>query len=93
MATWSYDERAHHHVQSATSFLDLGTGGGERLSRLGPFRSLGVATEGYRPNVPLAAQRLQPLPVPLLVRSLCRSLCRSPEPQPPPTMVQYSHQQ
>lgn len=60
---WDYDERARQRVQSAAFILDLGTGGGERLSRLGPFPCLSVATEAYGPNVPIAAQRLQPMGV------------------------------
>src|SRR5713226_6544831 len=59
--TWDYDERARKRIQSAASLLDLGTGGGERLSRLGPFPPFAVATEAYGPNVPVATRRLQPL--------------------------------
>ncbi len=61
--TWDYDERARKRIQSAASLLDLGTGGGERLSRLGPFPAFAVATEAYGPNVPVATRRLQPLGV------------------------------
>lgn len=60
---WDYEERARQRVSTAASLLDLGTGGGERLSQLGPFPPLAVATEAYRPNVPLARRRLQPLGV------------------------------
>src|SRR5258708_13228618 len=61
--TWDYDERARKRIQSAASLLDLGTGGGERLSRLGPFPPFAVATEAYGPNVPVATRQLQPLGV------------------------------
>lgn len=60
---WDYEERARKLVRRAASLVDLGTGGGERLSRLGPFPPLAVATEAYGPNVPLARLRLQPLGV------------------------------
>src|SRR5260370_10005297 len=61
--TWDYDERARKRIQSAASLLDLGTGGGERLSRLGPFPPFAVATEAYAPNVPVATRLPQPLRV------------------------------
>jgi SAM-dependent methyltransferase len=60
---WDYEERARKLVQSVASLLDLGTGGGERLSLLGPFPPLAVATEAYGPNVPIATRQLQPLGV------------------------------
>ena len=60
---WDYEERARRLIQRVASLLDLGTGGGERLSRLGPFPPLAVATEAYGPNVPVATRRLQPLGV------------------------------
>ena len=63
VTTWDYEERARKLVQAADSLLDLGTGGGERLSRLGPFPPLAVATEAYGPNVPIATRLLQPLGV------------------------------
>ena len=46
--------------------LDMGTGGGERLSRQ-PARPLGtVATEAWPPNAPVAAERLRPLGIPVV---------------------------
>src|SRR5215469_7428737 len=60
---WDYDERARKLIQRAASLVDLGTGGGERLSQLGPFPPLAVATEAYGPNVPIARLRLQSLGV------------------------------
>ena len=42
--------------------LDMGTGGGERFSRIcDGFSDLAVATEGWPPNVPVAAKRLAPM--------------------------------
>jgi SAM-dependent methyltransferase/uncharacterized protein YbaR (Trm112 family) len=53
-----YDERARELLQAGASVLDLGTGGGEHLARLGPLPPVAVATEAYAPNVSVAAQRL-----------------------------------
>jgi len=48
-------------MQQATSVLDLGTGGGERLLQLKPYwPTTVVATEEYPPNVYVATQRLVP---------------------------------
>ncbi|WP_245596032.1 class I SAM-dependent methyltransferase [Paenibacillus taiwanensis] len=47
-------------VRDAKSLLDMGTGGGEFLSRLAPLPPHTYATEGYRPNVSIAAERLKP---------------------------------
>jgi SAM-dependent methyltransferase len=60
---WDYEERARKLVSQVASLVDLGTGGGERLSELGPFPPVAVATEAYGPNVPIARLRLQPLGV------------------------------
>lgn len=43
--------------------IDLGTGGGELLSHLAPLPPVTCATEGYVPNVPVAAKRLSALGV------------------------------
>ena len=43
--------------------LDLGTGGGEFLSSVGSLPPDTCATEGYRPSLPLARARLEPLGV------------------------------
>lgn len=58
-----YDRRARELLQGAGSLLDLGTGGGEHLARLGPFPQAAVATEAHAPNVNVAAERLMPLGV------------------------------
>src|SRR5215472_1563386 len=60
---WDYEERARKLIQRAASLVDLGTGGGERLSQLGPFPPRVVATEAYGPNVSIARACLQPLGV------------------------------
>jgi SAM-dependent methyltransferase len=60
-----WDERAmvRARLASAEALLDLGTGGGERLSALAPLPRDTVATEGYPPNLPVARERLEPLGV------------------------------
>jgi SAM-dependent methyltransferase len=61
---WSYDELVRSVMRSARSVLDLGTGGGEVLSRLrDAFPARVVATETYAPNVAVARARLGPLGV------------------------------
>ena len=59
---WDYDERATELVAAAESVLDIGTGGGERFSRYcASLRGHAIATEGWPPNAPVAAQTLRPL--------------------------------
>ncbi len=59
---WDYDERAAGLLRDAGTVVDMGTGGGERFSRLCEgYRGAAVATEGWAPNVPVAAERLAPL--------------------------------
>jgi hypothetical protein len=61
--SWDYIEEAKKLVKNATAVLDMGTGGGENFSRLGPFPKHTIATEGWLPNVPLARKKLEPLGV------------------------------
>ena len=59
---WSYENMVRDRLRTASSVLDLGTGGGERLSAFRdvlPRRT--VATEGCPPNRELARKRLAPL--------------------------------
>lgn len=60
---WSYGSLVLPHVRKATAMLDMGTGGGEFLSKLQPFPETVHATESYAPNVPIARNRLKPLGV------------------------------
>ena len=63
---WDYASLARglfRSIGSRGSALDLGTGGGELLSSLGPFPERTFATEGHPPNVPVAMKRLRPLGV------------------------------
>ena len=58
---WHYPTEVSNLAQTARAMLDMGTGGGEVLSRLERRAPVTVATEAWPPNVPLAAQRLRPL--------------------------------
>ncbi|SNZ11341.1 Methyltransferase domain-containing protein [Terribacillus aidingensis] len=60
---WSYGSEARKYLFEANSLLDMGTGGGEFLSKLLPLPHYTAATEGYLPNVPIAKERLEPLGV------------------------------
>ncbi|UBU16017.1 class I SAM-dependent methyltransferase [Nonomuraea gerenzanensis] len=60
---WDYERLASDHLATATSLLDLGTGGGELLASLAPLPPRAAATEGHPPNLPVARSRLAPLGV------------------------------
>jgi len=63
---WSYPGLILQHLRSGPpvrSLLDMGTGGGEFISRLQPFPPFTCVTEAYPPNVPVARARLEPLGV------------------------------
>jgi len=61
---WSYLDIVRSRLMGARSLLDLGTAGGEVLSRLqDAFPPRVVATEAYEPNVGVARGRLAPLGV------------------------------
>jgi SAM-dependent methyltransferase len=58
---WDYTAMVVVAARNSPDLLDMGTGGGEWLSRL-PYRPpRTVATEGWPPNVPVAQARLRPL--------------------------------
>jgi SAM-dependent methyltransferase len=61
--SWDYRQMVIHAAASATSLLDMGTGGGEFLSSLPNLPADTCATEAYAPNVPVAIERLSPLGV------------------------------
>jgi SAM-dependent methyltransferase len=63
---WDYSARVAALARSARTMLDMGTGGGEALSRLPDRAPCTVATEAWPPNVPLAARRLLPLGIPVV---------------------------
>lgn len=58
---WNYTSEILASIRKADSLLDMGTGGGEFLSKLQPFPRNTFATEAYEPNVPIARNRLEPL--------------------------------
>jgi Methyltransferase domain len=58
---WDYMGRARQLMASASSVLDMGTGGGERFSELlDGYGGRAVATEEWIVNVPIAAAQLEP---------------------------------
>lgn len=61
--SWSYASKVLPYLRRAHSLLDMGTGGGEFLSRLRPLPENTCVTEAYAPNLPIARQRLEPLGV------------------------------
>jgi SAM-dependent methyltransferase len=63
-APWSYSSRAAELMRQASSVVDLGTGGGERLLKLQEYwPKKVVVTEEYPPNFRLATERLSPFGV------------------------------
>ncbi len=63
---WDYKRKAKRLMKKAKAVLDMGTGGGEILSALGPFPKHTIAIEGWPPNVPVARKRLEPLGIKVL---------------------------
>ena len=64
--SWDLRMITRERFRSASSLLDLGTGGGEFLSSLQPLPAHTWATEGYGPNIAVARARLEPLGVKVL---------------------------
>ena len=59
---WDYEAIAREQAAGATSMVDLGTGGGERLAGIiDGVRGRVVATEEWEVNAPVARDRLRPL--------------------------------
>ena len=63
---WDFEALAADRARRSPDLLDMGTGGGERLSRLPGRPARTVATESWAPNVPVAARRLRPLGIPVV---------------------------
>ena len=63
---WDYRAIVEAEVARATRMLDMGTGGGERLAAMKSRPGQTVATEGWAPNVPVAAARHAPLGITLV---------------------------
>ena len=62
---WDYPSLVRKHLETATSLLDMGTGGGELLASLAPLPLDCHATEAFPTNQALARKRLYPLNVTL----------------------------
>jgi SAM-dependent methyltransferase len=62
-APWDYTEIVNSHLKSTKSMLDMGTGGGEKLSTLSPLPPDTHATEAWESNVSIAKNRLEPFGV------------------------------
>ncbi len=60
---WNYYNVVLPWLRKAQTMLDMGTGGGEALSGFAPLPPTTYATEQYKPNVPVARERLEPLGV------------------------------
>jgi SAM-dependent methyltransferase len=58
--SWRYSVKVAERAAQATRMLDLQSGGGELLASVPQLPPLLVASEGYGPNVTVAARRLQP---------------------------------
>lgn len=64
---WDYETLARQHAASAHRALDLGTGGGEVLSRVAARqRPTFVATEEWHVNAPVAYDRLRRFGIPVV---------------------------
>ncbi len=61
--SWDYTALVRERMKKASSMLDMGTGGGELLATLQPYPPKISATEGWKPNIEIARQRLEPLGV------------------------------
>jgi SAM-dependent methyltransferase len=60
---WNYYNVVLPWVRKVSTMLDMGTGGGEVLSRFKPLPQITYATEQYKPNIPVARERLESLGV------------------------------
>lgn len=63
---WDFEAECRAWLPGSGHVLDMGTGGGERLSALaGALPEDTVATEGWPPNLPVARARLAALSIPV----------------------------
>jgi SAM-dependent methyltransferase len=64
---WDFEAECRAWLAGSRHVLDMGTGGGERLSALsGVLPEDTVATEGWAPNLPVARARLAGLSIPVV---------------------------
>jgi SAM-dependent methyltransferase len=87
---WDLRAMIRAHLRDDSTFVDLGTGGGELLSSIAPLPTRTVATEGYPPNLPVARARLGPLGVQVVP---IRSPDRIPLPDRFATLVLSRHEE
>ena len=59
--SWRYSEMVAARVSRASAMLDIECGGGEMLGHLPMLPGFMVASEGWNPNIGVAARRLHPL--------------------------------
>jgi SAM-dependent methyltransferase len=59
--SWGYSRMVAARLAGVGALLDIQTGGGEMLASIGPLPPTTVATEPWRPNLPVAANRLRGL--------------------------------
>jgi SAM-dependent methyltransferase len=60
---WSYGSIVLAKIRQSGALLDIATGGGELLASFSPLPPVTCATESYKPNIPVARERLEPLGV------------------------------
>lgn len=63
---WDYAGVVARYLQDASTMLDMGTGDGSKLLRLGPLPALTVAYEEWASTIPAAARILRLAGVPLV---------------------------
>ena len=64
--SWDYPSLVRQRMVEAQAMLEIGTGGGELFSTLGPYPRLTLATEAYPPSVELAGRTLRQVGVPVV---------------------------
>ena len=67
--SWGYSRLAADRLATVSSALDIDTGGGELLARIGKLPPTMVATESWPPNVAVAKERLARIGVRLVETS------------------------
>ena len=60
---WNFINKVQPYMQDIDTLLDIGTAGGEVVSRIRPLPSHTFAVEDFPPNVTLAKEKLEPLGV------------------------------
>lgn len=58
--SWNYANKVMSKLKDINTLLDMGTGGGEYLSKIKPLPKKTYATEYYKPNIQIAKINLKP---------------------------------